>query len=126
MKRQSKIMQLKNSWLKKYFREVLGSWGFSGGAYGKKSACNVGDQGSVPESGRYPGEGTGYPLQYSCLENSTVRGACWAIVHGVRNTFCTFSLSGKILLHFFTTRKKIYVIFWVLLYLSVFKICVLL
>ena len=65
---------------KKIFqREVLGSWGFSGGAYSKKSACNVGDQGSVPESGRSPGEGNGYPLQYSCLENSMARGAWWAI-----------------------------------------------
>ena len=49
----------------------------------KVSACNVGDQGSVPESGRSPGEGNGNPLQYSCLENSMDGEAWWATVHGV-------------------------------------------
>ena len=42
----------------------------------KESACNVGDVGSIPGSGRSPGEGDGHPLRYSCLENSTDRGAC--------------------------------------------------
>ena len=44
-----------------------------GGSDGKKkkSSSNVGDLGSIPGSGRSPGEGNGYPLQYSCLENST-------------------------------------------------------
>ena len=45
------------------------SIGFPGGSDGKESACNAGDPGSIPESGRSPGEGIGYPLQYSCLEN---------------------------------------------------------
>ena len=44
--------------------------GFSGGSAGKESACNVGDLGSIPGLGRCPGEGKGYPLQYSGLENS--------------------------------------------------------
>ena len=44
--------------------------GFPGGSAGKESACNVGDLGSVPGLGRSPGEGKGYPLQYSGLENS--------------------------------------------------------
>ena len=44
--------------------------GFLGGSDGKESACNVGDLGSIPELGRSPGEGKGYPLQYSGLENS--------------------------------------------------------
>ena len=57
--------------------------GFLGGSDGKDSACNAGDPGSVPESGRSPGEGNGYPLQYSCLENSMDRGAWQALVHGV-------------------------------------------
>ena len=39
--------------------------------------------GSISGSGRSPGEGNGYPLQYSCLENPTNRGAQWATVHGV-------------------------------------------
>ena len=65
------------------------TWGFSfhqltskvfhfglGGSDSKASAYNVGDQGSVPGSGRSPGEGNGNPLQYSCLENS-VDGGTW-------------------------------------------------
>ena len=49
----------------------------------KESACNAGDLGSIPGSGRSPGEGNGNPLQYSCLENSMDGGAWWATVHGV-------------------------------------------
>ena len=45
-------------------------WGFPGGIDGKASACNVGGLGSIPGLGRSPGEGKGYPLQYSGLENS--------------------------------------------------------
>ena len=56
--------------------------GFSGSAEVKASACNVGDLGLIPGSGRSPGEGNGNPLQYSCLENSMDRGAWWATVHG--------------------------------------------
>ena len=49
---------------------VLGMvWGFPGGSEVEASACNVGDLGSVPGSGRFPGERNGNPLQYSCLEN---------------------------------------------------------
>ena len=57
--------------------------GFPGGSAGKESTCNAGDLGSVPGLGRSPGEGQGYPLQYSCLENPMDRGAQWATVHGV-------------------------------------------
>ena len=57
--------------------------GFPSGSEVKASACNVGDLGSIPGSGRSPGEGNGNPLQYSCLENPMDRGACWATVHGV-------------------------------------------
>ena len=49
----------------------------------KASVCNAGDPGSIPESGRSPGEGNGNLLQYSCLENSIHRGAWRATVHGV-------------------------------------------
>ena len=48
----------------------------------KESACNAGDVGSIPGSGISPGEGIGYPLQYSCLENPMDRGAWQATVHG--------------------------------------------
>ena len=61
--------------------------GFPGGSDGKQSACNAGDLGSIPRWGRSPGEGNGYPLQYSCLENSMDRGAWWAIVHGVAKSW---------------------------------------
>ena len=44
--------------------------GFPGGSAGKESACNAGNLGLIPGLGRYPGEGNGYPLQYSGLENS--------------------------------------------------------
>ena len=57
--------------------------GFLAGSDSKASACNAGDRGSIPGSGRYPGEGNGNPLQYSCLENSMDGGAWWATVHGV-------------------------------------------
>ena len=48
--------------------------GFLGGSDNKESTCNVGDSGSVPGSGRFPGEGNSYPLQYSCLEKPIRRG----------------------------------------------------
>ena len=50
---------------------------------GKESACNAGDLGLIPGLGRFPGEGKGYLLQYSFLENPMDRGAWWATVHGV-------------------------------------------
>ena len=52
--------------------------GFPGGSAGKEYVCNAGDLGSIPGLGRFPGEGKGYPLQYSGLENSMN-----CIVHGV-------------------------------------------
>ena len=59
--------------------------GFPGSLAGKESACNAGDLGSIPGLGRPPGEGNGYPLQCSGLENSIDRGAWQATVHGVSN-----------------------------------------
>ena len=55
--------------------------GFPRGPAGKESACNVGDLGLIPGLGRSPGEGKGYPLQYSGLENPMD-----CIVHGVANS----------------------------------------
>ena len=55
----------------------------TGGSDGKESACNAEDLGLIPGLERSAGEGNGYPLQYSCLENSMDRGAWWAAVHGV-------------------------------------------
>ena len=51
---------------------------FPGGSDGKESPCNAGDPGSIPELERCPGEGNGYWLQDSCLENPMDRGAWWA------------------------------------------------
>ena len=60
--------------------------GFSGSSDSKESTYNAGDirdLGSIPGSGRSPGERNGNPLQYSCLENPMDGGAWWAAVHGV-------------------------------------------
>ena len=57
--------------------------GYPGGSDSKESVCNAGDLGSIPASGRSPGEGNGNPLQCSCLENPRDRGAWWAAVYGV-------------------------------------------
>ena len=58
-------------------------WGFPGSSDGKVSACNVGNLGSIPGSGRSPGEGNGNPLQYPCLENPVDGGTWQATVHRV-------------------------------------------
>ena len=57
--------------------------GFSAGSDGKEYACNMGDPGMIPESGRSSGGGHGNPLQYSCLKNPMDRGAWQATVRGV-------------------------------------------
>ena len=63
---------------------------FSGGSDGKDSACNAGDPGSIPGSGRSPGEENGNPLQYSYLENSVLQSM--ATVHGVAESGMTEQL----------------------------------
>ena len=65
------------SWTRVYISE-----GFPGGLAGKESACNAGDLGSIPGSGRSPGGGNGTTPQYSCLENPMDRGVWRATVHG--------------------------------------------
>ena len=62
--------------------------GFPGGSDGKEFACNSGDLGAIPGSeGDELGEGTGNPLQYSCLENSMDRGAGQGTVHGITKSW---------------------------------------
>ena len=61
--------------------------GFPGGSDANLSACNAGDLGLIPGSGRSPGEGNGNPLQNFCLENSMDGGAWWAIVQGVAKSW---------------------------------------
>ena len=60
-----------------------GYMGSPGSSARKKSSCNAGNLGSIPQLGRSPGGGNGNPLQHSCLENPRDRGACWATVHVV-------------------------------------------
>ena len=67
----------------------MGTRSFPGGSDGKESACHLGDLGLIPRSGRSPGEGIGYPLQYSCLENSMDRGAWWASLCGSKESDMT-------------------------------------
>ena len=63
--------------------------GLLGGSDNKESAFSVGDPGSIPGSGRSPGEGNGYPLQYSCLGNLMERGIWRPTVHGVAESDMT-------------------------------------
>ena len=66
---------------------LSGPWGFPDSSAGQESTCNAGDPSSVPESGRSPGEGKGYPLQYAGLENSMD-----CIVHGVTKSQTRLSI----------------------------------
>ena len=76
------------------------------GSDGKESTCNAGDRGSVPGLGRSPGEGNGYLLQYSCLENSVDRGA-WrpTVPWGCKELDMTERLT-LLLLYFSGSKKK--------------------
>ena len=76
-------MKIKEIIRKHFFSTLNMAQGFLGGSNGKESACNAGDPGSIPGSGRSPGEENGNPLQYSCLGNPMDRGTWWATVHGV-------------------------------------------
>ena len=62
---------------------VVSDLGFPGGSVVENPLTNAGDVGSKPGSGKFPGEGHGNPLQYSCLGNPMDRGAWRATVHGV-------------------------------------------
>ena len=76
-------------------------WGTSQGALVVKSlaarARDIRDMGLIPGLGRSPGEGNGYPLQHSCLENSMDRGTWWATVHGVSKSWTWLSISTPFL-----------------------------
>ena len=65
--------------------------GFPSGSDGKESAYNAGDPSLIPELGRSPGEGKGYPLQYVCLHNAVDRGAWRVTVHGVAKSWTQLS-----------------------------------
>ena len=76
--------------------------GLPGGSAVKNSPANAGDAGSIPESGRSPGEANDNPLKYSGLENSMDRGACWTIVHGIaksRTQLSDFTMTNSFTFH---------------------------
>ena len=74
----------------------MGGVDLPGGSDGKESTCNAGYSGSIPGLGRSPGEGNGYPLQYSCLENSMDTGAWQATVRGVTKIWTRLHLMGGV------------------------------
>ena len=71
-------------------------FGFPDVSDGKESACSVGDPGSIPGLGRLPGKRNGFPLQYSCLENSMDRGAWQATVHEPTKSWTRLSTHPQI------------------------------
>ena len=92
---------------------------FPGGSEGKESACSAGDLSSVPELGRSPGESSGYPLQYSCLENPMDR-AVWLPMNsplGHKDSDMTERLTHKTMGVFFVVVLfHPWSILWVFLY----------
>ena len=103
---------------------------FLGGSDDKESACNAGDLGLIPGSGRSPGEGNGYPLQYSCLENphgqrSLAGGLQWGCKElDILNHF-HFAVS-HILHNYYCERGRIFHPVNVLSYTSLFSLFLLL
>ena len=87
-------------------RDFLKSEGYPGGSDSKETACDAGDMGFIPESGRSPGEENGYPLQYSCLGNSMDRGAWRAIVLRVAKN--RMRLNDFQVFFFFTFTEKLH------------------
>ena len=84
--------------------------GFPGGSAGKEATCNAGSQGSIPGLGRSPGEGKGYPLQYSGLENSKD-----CIVHGVTKSWTRLSTFHIHIHHIYIhTHTHTYILFHIL------------
>ena len=100
--------------------------GFSDDSVAKESAYTAGDQGSIPGSGRSPGEGNGYSLQDSCLENSMDKGAWWATVPGVAKTWTSEWLFYFSYIYIYVCeRERWYLVYhhfrWLIGYLS--QIC---
>ena len=86
------------------------TWGFPGDPYSKESACSAEAPGSIPGSGRSPGDQNGNPLQYSCLENPMARGARWSAVHGVaksRTPLSDFTLKPSLKSGRFGGRERV-------------------
>ena len=101
--------------------------GFPGGSDGKESHCNAGSLSLIPASGRSPGERNGYPLQYSCLENSMDKGAWRAIIYGVAKSWTWLTSNNS--LHFqcisscnFSQHKCKVIFHWLFLFFILISI----
>ena len=94
------------------YRSKNNSFGFPGDSDSKESSCSAGDSGSIPGSGRSPGEGNGNPLQYSCLENSMDRGAWQATVHGVAELEATEQLYFLSVIQWYTMYVECSGLIW--------------
>ena len=83
MNLKNQVLLLKEGRRDTFWQLANFSKGFVGGSVVKNLPASAGDPGSIPGLGRSPGEGNGYPFQYSCPGNPMDRGAWQAIVHGV-------------------------------------------
>ena len=90
--------------------------GFPGGSAGKESSCSAGDLGLIPGLGRSPGEGNGYWLQYSGLENPMDRGAWQATIHGVTKSWTWMSNFHFIHFKYFPVLFAVYLLTRALVY----------
>ena len=91
-------------------RELEKEWDFPGGLVVKNLPPNTGDRGLIPGSGRSLEEGNGYPLEYSCLENPTDRGAWWAksmVSHRVGHDWATNTFTFTFTLEKIKQRKTV-------------------
>ena len=79
---------------------------FPGSSDGKESACNAKDLGSIPGSGRSPGEGNGNQLQYSCLENPMDREVWQTTVHGIAKSRTRLSNFTSVRVHLLCLQKQ--------------------
>ena len=117
--------------MKQCFEKLLAvSRVFPGNSASKESACNAGDLGSIPWLGRSPGEGNGYPLQYSCLENphgqrSLAGGLQWGCKESDTLNHFHFAVS-HILHNYYCERGRIFHPVNVLSYTSLFSLFLLL
>ena len=89
-------------------RECKENSGFPDGSSGKGSACNAGDSGSTPGTGRSPAEGNGNPLQYFCLRNPVARGVWWATVHTVTKESDTAEHTRQTDISFYRPGRKMW------------------
>ena len=109
------------------------SLGFPGGSDNKASACNVGDRGSIPGSGRSPGEGNGNPLQHSCLEKSHGRRSLigyipwglrvrpWATTLSLSTTSLNIHLTSSTGILKGTNFLKLWILKWVIELITIEK-----